>query len=82
MQQDLIAITTLVLPAHSDELEESTFTYDPDDDPDGDKPDSKSKKKSDGILIGLGSLITGGILNFVRKNFRAFSIAAKILAGV
>ena len=64
------------------EQEKEIEDDDPDDDPDGDKPDSKSKKKSDGILIGLGSLITGGILNFVRKNFRAFSIAAKILAGV
>tara|TARA_Y100000401_G_scaffold45824_1_gene35197 strand:- start:651 stop:2528 length:1878 start_codon:yes stop_codon:yes gene_type:complete len=64
------------------EREKEIEDDDPDDDPDGDKPDSKSKKKSDGILVGLGSLITGGILNFVRKNFRAFSVAAKILAGV
>ena len=64
------------------EREKEIEDDDPDDDPDGDKPDSKLKKKSDGILVGLGSLITGGILNFVRKNFRAFSIAAKILAGV
>ena len=33
MQQDLSAITTPVIPAHSGELEESTFTYDSDDDP-------------------------------------------------
>ena len=64
------------------EREKEIEDDDPDDDPDGDEPDSKLKKKSDGILVGLGSLITGGILNFVRKNFRAFSIAAKILAGV
>ena len=64
------------------EREKEIEDDDPDDDPDGDEPDSKSKKKSDGILVGLGSLITGGILNFVRKNFRAFSVAAKILAGV
>ena len=64
------------------EREKEIEDDDPDDDPDGDEPDSKSKKKSDGILVGLGTLITGGILNFVRKNFRAFSVAAKILAGV